>query len=87
MNTIPFASEKRHLKEWLTAREIAEEALPGLPTTKSAVIRFAKREGWNDVPSLTRNHAGYGGGLEYHYRLFPTLAQVTYVQRYMVVGS
>ncbi|TRB03179.1 integrase [Rhizobium rhizogenes] len=75
------------MKEWLTAREIAAEALPGLPTTKSAVIRFAKREGWNDVPSLTRNHAGYGGGLEYHYRLFPTLAQVAYVQRYMVVGS
>ncbi|WP_237681357.1 MULTISPECIES: DDE-type integrase/transposase/recombinase [Rhizobium/Agrobacterium group] len=87
MNTVPFASAASRLKEWLTAREIAAEALPGLPTTKSAVIRFAKREGWNDVPSLTRNHAGYGGGLEYHYRLFPTLAQVAYVQRYMVVGS
>jgi len=87
LNTVPFPSETRRLKEWLTAREIAAEELPGLPTTKSAVIRFAKREGWSEVPSLTRDHAGFGGGLEYHYRLFPTLAQVTYVQRYMVVGS
>lgn len=87
MNTVPFASDKRHMKEWLTAREIAQEALPGLPTSESAVIRYARREEWQSVPSLCRARNGVGGGLEYHYRLFPTLAQVTYVQRYMVVGS
>lgn len=87
MNTAPFPSETRRLKEWLTAREIAAEALPGLPTSESAVIRYARREDWQSVPSLCRARNGVGGGLEYHYRLFPTLAQVAYVQRYMVVGS
>lgn len=73
--------------EWLTAREIAAEALPGLPTTESAVIRYARRKNWQETPAFCRSRSGVGGGLEYHYRLFPTLAQVTYVQRHMVVGQ
>ena len=87
MNTIAFPSTKSSLKEWLTAREIAAEALPGFPTTESAVIRYARREEWQSVPSMCRSRSGAGGGLEYHYCLFPTLAQIAYVQRYMVVGS
>lgn len=85
--TLAIASPIGHFKEWLTAREIAAEALPGLPSTESAIIRYAKREDWQAVPSMCRNRSAAGGGYEYHYRLFPTLAQVTYVQRYMVVGS
>ncbi|HAU78036.1 MAG TPA: integrase, partial [Agrobacterium sp.] len=87
MNTVPFVSEKRQLKEWLTAQEIADEALPGLPATKRGVNKFADTANWSTNPALCRARSGVGGGLEYHYRLFPTLAQVTYVQRHMVVGS
>ncbi|WP_411037057.1 DDE-type integrase/transposase/recombinase [Shinella sp. BYT-45] len=75
------------MKTWLTAREIAEQQLPDLPKTESAVIRLAKREGWNTHPCFVRNRAAAGGGLEYDYRLLPTLAQVAYVQRHMVVGE
>ncbi|MFC6444598.1 DDE-type integrase/transposase/recombinase [Shinella zoogloeoides] len=74
------------MRDWLTAREIAEEQLPELPKTESAIIRLAKREGWNAHPCYVRDRAAVGGGLEYNYRLLPTLAQVTYVQRHMVVG-
>lgn len=82
-NIIPTAGG---FKEWLTAQEIASECLPDMPTTKSAVIRFAKRSGWASYPSLCRNREASGGGLEYNYRLLPTLAQVTYVQRHMITG-
>lgn len=75
------------LKEWLTAQEIAAEELPGLPTTESAMIRFARRENWRSYPSMCRARSGPGGGYEFHYTLLPTLAQVTYVQRHMVVGG
>ncbi|WP_026379392.1 DDE-type integrase/transposase/recombinase [Afifella pfennigii] len=75
------------MKEWLTAREIAEERLPGLPTTESAAIRFADRNGWNDHPAHTRARSGRGGGLEYHFRLLPTLAQIAYCQKHMRLGA
>lgn len=75
------------MKIWLTAREIAEEQLPELPKTESAIIRLAKREGWNTHPCYVRDREAVGGGLEYDYRLMPTLAQVAYVQRHMVVGT
>lgn len=75
------------MKEWLTAREIAAEALPDLPTTESAVIRYAERGAWDTHPSYARKRSGRGGGMEYHYRILPTLAQVAYVQRYMTVGA
>ncbi|MCT7662256.1 DDE-type integrase/transposase/recombinase [Shinella kummerowiae] len=75
------------MKVWLTAREIAEEQLPELPKTESAIIRLAKREGWNTHPCYVRVRAAVGGGLEYDYHLLPTLAQVAYVQRHMVVGN
>lgn len=83
----PLAQVQKRLKEWLTAREIAAEALPGLPTTESAMIRYARRENWQRYPSMCRARSGLGGGFEFHYTLLPTLAQVTYVQRHMVVGE
>lgn len=75
------------MKVWLSAREIAAEQLPELPKTESAIIRLAKRESWNTHPCYVRDRAAVGGGLEYDYRLLPTLAQVAYVQRHMVVGT
>lgn len=63
---------------FFTAAELAAIAkkagYEGFPQTESGVIRFAKREGWGDLPSnLCRKRAGRtgGGGLEYHYSLLP----------------
>ncbi len=36
----PIVSDTGCLKEWLTAREIAEEALPGLPSTEVGVAKW-----------------------------------------------
>lgn len=79
--------EQTAMKEWMTAREIATEALPDMPTTESAIIRYAEREGWDTHITYARKRSGRGGGMEYHYRLLPTLAQVAYVQRHVVIGA
>lgn len=84
INIIPH--EIARPKEWLTAREIAVEALPDLPDSERGIQIYAEREGWTNYPGCVRRRKGRGGGLEYNYRLFPTLAQITYVQRYMVTG-
>lgn len=70
--------------EWLTAREIAAECLPDMPSTESAVIRRAEREGW-DGTSLARKRVGRGGATEYHLSLLPLLAQVAFTQKRMRV--
>lgn len=75
------------MKEWLTAREIAAEALPDMPATESAIIRLAKAEGWLHHPSFARARTGRGGGMEYHINLLPVLAQVAYRQKHMVVDT
>ncbi|HEY0328817.1 MAG TPA: DNA-binding protein [Rhodopseudomonas sp.] len=59
------------MKDWCTARELADASLPGLPATESALIRFAQREGWNDSLAYVRRRAGRGGGLEYNISLLP----------------
>lgn len=73
------------MKDWLTALEIAAEALPDMPRSESAVIRLAKREGWADRLVQARPRAGRGGATEYHVSLFPTLAQVAYQQKHIVI--
>ncbi|SIP89098.1 Mu DNA-binding domain-containing protein [Rhizobium sp. RU35A] len=75
------------MKEWLTAEEIAAEALPDVPNTKRGVNLLADRSAWDSNPAYARPRRGRGGGMEYHYRILPTLAQVAHVQRYMVVGQ
>lgn len=75
------------MKEWLTADEIADEALPQLPNTKRGVNKFVDANAWNTHPTYARKRQGRGGGMEYHFRLLPTLAQVAYVQKYMTVGT
>lgn len=71
------------MKEWLTAREIAAEALPEMPATESAVLRLIARECWSDNPAFARSRAGRGGGIEYNVALLPVLAQVAYRQKHM----
>lgn len=70
------------MKEWLTARELSSEGLSDLPTTESAMIRAAARDGWNDCIPYCRNRKGRGGGLEYHINLLPTSARLEYERRY-----
>ncbi|WP_454288935.1 DDE-type integrase/transposase/recombinase [Rhizobium arsenicireducens] len=75
------------MKEWLTADEIADEALPHLPNTKRGVNKFVDANAWNTHPTYARKRQARGGGMEYHFRLLPTLAQVAYVQKHMTVGA
>jgi len=74
------------LKEWLTAREIADAGFVELPGTESAVVRLAKREGWDEHPAFARRRAGRGGGMEYSIRLLPALAQIQWADRHLVVS-
>ncbi|WP_180275832.1 transposase domain-containing protein [Sphingobium sp. IP1] len=65
---------------WLTASEIAEQRLPGLPADKRAVNAHAAAMGWADAVGadgspLARKRAARGGGMEYHASLFPPEAQ------------
>ena len=71
---------------WMTAAEIASAKLPDMPTTESAVIRKAKREGWDQNPALARARQGRGGGFEYDVRILPTLARMALLQREIAVG-
>lgn len=75
------------MKEWFTAREAAELGLPGLPGTEQNVRRLAEREHWVDHPFLSRQRKGTegGGGREYHFRLFPTEAQLEFTRRALAV--
>lgn len=74
------------MKEWLTAREIADAGFTELPRTESAIVRLAKREGWVEHPAGVRRRAGRGGGMEYSLRLLPALAQIEWAQRHLVVS-
>jgi len=59
------------VREWWTARELAELGLPGLPGTKSASIRRAAREGWK-----CREKIIFGGkAFEYHVSSLPQSAR------------
>lgn len=73
-------------KNWFTAAELADLALPGLPGTKRKVNERADRENWalsvddNGMPRA-RPRKGRGGGLEYHLSLLPDAAKAELVRR------
>lgn len=66
---------ERGANDWLTARELAEAGLPGLPGTESAMIRRASREGW---PSRKRSRSK---ALEYHVGGLPEGARNALLER------
>ncbi|MBP0483969.1 transposase domain-containing protein [Sagittula salina] len=72
---------------WWSAAEIAAAGLPDLPGTARAVQIMAKREGWANHPGKTRRRAGRGGGMEYHFSLFPTRAKVALARRRQTTAS
>lgn len=73
-------------KSWFTAAELADLALPGLPTSKRKINERADAENWalkvddNGEPRA-RPRKGRGGGLEYHLSLLPTAAKGELVKR------
>lgn len=65
---------------WLSARQIADARLPGIPKSKREVNELASRERWAfkvaaDGTALARTRKGRGGGIEYHVDLLPQAAQ------------
>ncbi|TFF20511.1 integrase [Jiella endophytica] len=74
------------MKQWLTAQELAAQALPHLPSTKRGINDLAIRECWNEHPTFVRRRSGRGGGMEYHFHILPTLAQIEYSRRHLKVG-
>ncbi|MBJ3783383.1 DDE-type integrase/transposase/recombinase [Devosia sediminis] len=74
------------MSTWMTAAEIAEAKLPGMPTTKRGVAVKAQAEGWDQNPALARARKGRGGGFEYDVRILPTLARMALLQREITVG-
>lgn len=69
------------MKAWLTAQEIAELRLSGLPKTKRRVNALADRHDWSEDPERCRERAGRGGGLEYHVSLLPLPARIDLYRR------
>lgn len=59
--------------EWQAASVLA--GLPGMPNTKSGVIRRASREAWRSRP-----RKGRGGGREYHFFALPVATQKALVE-------
>lgn len=77
---------------WLTAAEIAERRLPGLPADKRSVNALAIQEGWSerradDGTPLARRRAARGGGHEYHASLLPDLAQEVLARSTLVTAN
>lgn len=75
--------------EWFTAAELAELALPGVPTDKRGVNRLAADEGWAtrvdlERRPLARPRKGRGGGIEFHYHVLPADAQLALANRGLI---
>ena len=72
-------------KEWFSAAELAEEALPGLPTTQAKMALRIQAEAWTTpIREGTgwRPRAGRGGGLEYHFSNLSMANQAVLALRY-----
>lgn len=61
-------------KEWFTSAELAQAALPGIPSSRQGLELFIARSGVRST-AKARPKAGQGGGYEYHYSFLPAVAQ------------
>ena len=73
-------------REWFTAAELAELALPGLPADKRSLNRRAREENWllrSDAAgqALSRPRLGRGGGTEFHLSLLPGATRLELARR------
>jgi transposase InsO family protein len=72
-------------REWFSLSELAAEALPGMPDSRSGIASYAAEKGWNEAAregQQWRKRPGRGGGVEYHFSLLPLAAKVTITARY-----
>ncbi|QRE76136.1 DNA-binding protein [Methylobacterium aquaticum] len=63
------------MKLWLSAAEIADLGLPGLPATKRNINALAESQDWSARTGLCRRRASAGGGVKYHLDLLPPEAR------------
>lgn len=63
------------MKQWFTLAELAKLNLPGLPADLRELYRHAERHGWRLDTRKVQKRQGSGGGLEFHYSLFPEAAR------------
>lgn len=73
-------------REWFTAAELADLALPGLPADKRSLNRKAQAERWSMRQDtcgspLVRPRAGRGGGVEFHVSLLPGASRLELAKR------
>lgn len=61
-------------KEWFTSAELAQAALPGIPSTRQGLELFIARSGVRSTMKA-RPKVGQGGGFEYHFSFLPATAQ------------
>lgn len=78
-------------REWFSAAELAELALPGLPGDKRSLTRRARDEHWHlkadsSGEPLSRPRIGRGGGTEFHVTLLPAPAQLELAKRGITPG-
>ncbi len=76
---------------WMTATEIAEAGLPGLPRDKRKMNELIARDRWAmrvgpDGAPLHRKRAGRGGGFEWHSALYPERARLELVKRGLIAA-
>lgn len=72
------------MRVWFAPAEIAELALPGLPTSVRGINRLATEQEWSTAVNaagepLAMRRDGRGGGMVYHYTLLPSAAQARLV--------
>jgi len=82
----PEANDENVAREWFTAAELADLALPGMPADKRSLNRRAREERWNlrlgsDGQALVRPRIGRGGGTEFHVSLLPPQARLALAER------
>lgn len=70
-------------EEWLSAKQIADLRLPGLPTCKWRVTKRAQTDNWQP----TRPREDRGGGVEYHLSALPLPARLEFARRGAAASS
>ena len=75
------------MQEYFSPIEIANLTLPALPHSERGIQVKAASDAWAERQNvagepLSRKNMGLGGGLEYHYSVFPPLAQMEIIKKH-----
>lgn len=77
-------------REWFSPGELAAMAVPGLPATTRGVQATADRNDWTRDSwrdRYWRERSGQGGGVEFHYAIFPHAAKIRIAAEFAVVEA